>query len=132
MERGRPTTFTQEIADELCFQISISSFSLRKICKNLGLDYSTVKRWLIANETFQAQYARAKDEQADHLAEDMLDIADDMENDQSNHGSVIVQRAKLQIDTRKWIASKLKPKKYGDKLDVTSKGESLNKPEWLQ
>ena len=42
--------------------------------------------------------------------------------------SEYVQRSRIRIDTRKWIASKLKPKKYGDKVDVTTDGEKINTP----
>jgi hypothetical protein len=73
---------------------------------------------------FRDQYARAKNESADVLVEQMIDIADDGTNDfietedgvKFNHEHV--QRSRLRVDTRKWIASKLKPKKYGERLDM--------------
>jgi hypothetical protein len=69
----------------------------------------TVFSWLRTHEEFLNQYTRAKEESADALTDEMLDIADDVEGDS--------QRDRLRVDTRKWIASKLKPKKYGDKLE---------------
>lgn len=86
---------------------------------------TTVFVWLSKNAEFAEQYARAKTESADAFAEDMLDIADDSEDDitidedgvpRVNHENI--QRARLRVDTRKWLASKLKPKKYGDKVAV--------------
>jgi len=72
---------------------------------------------------FLQRYEQAKEESADALADEMLDIADDSERDYTEEGRVNtehVQRARLRVDTRKWIASKLKPKKYGDKLDLNA------------
>lgn len=82
---------------------------------------------------FLKQYARAKEESADALADEMLDIADDARNDwmARNHGEddpgwIVngehIQRSRVRIDTRKWLASKLKPKRYGEKIDATLSG----------
>jgi hypothetical protein len=87
---------------------------------------TSVFRWLRTQDEFRDQYARAKEESADALTDEMLDIADDGSNDwMSRHGKddevawsvngEHIQRSRVRIDTRKWIASKLKPKKYGDK-----------------
>jgi hypothetical protein len=73
---------------------------------------------------FRHQYARAREAQADFLAEEILQIADDGENDTyaTENGPAVnhdvVQRSRLRVDARKWLASKLAPKKYGDKLAV--------------
>lgn len=83
---------------------------------------------------FQEQYARAKEEQADFLAEEMLEIADDKSDDllDTEEGQsanpVAVQRARLRVDARKWAAAKLKPKKYGDKVDFTTDGKQVGGP----
>jgi len=89
----------------------------------------TVKRWLAEKPSFQEQYARAKEEMAEHFAEEILEIADDGSNDwierELETGNVInvanhehIARSRLRVDTRKWLMSKLLPKKYGEKLDV--------------
>ena len=86
----------------------------------------TVFRWLRTDDEFCHQYERAKAEAADFLAEEMIEIADDGTNDYMEalgddagiayrYNGEHVQRSRLRIDARKWIASKLKPKKYGDK-----------------
>lgn len=96
----------------------------------------TVLKWLREDKNgFLAQYTRAKEEQADLLVEDMLDIADDGTNDYMTiekgdktynvEDKEVTNRSKLRVETRKWIASKLKPKKYGDKLDVTSTSRTI-------
>lgn len=89
--------------------------------------YMTVAGWLRGNEKFQALYAQAKSDQADILAEEMLEIADKatndwMErNDKDNPGYTLngeaVARSRLRIETRKWLAGKLRPKKYGEKIE---------------
>jgi hypothetical protein len=88
-------------------------------------DKATVFRWLAQNEGFRDQYARAREAQADALFDEMLDIADDGSNDwmerKREDGSTEevlnhehIQRSKLRIDARKWMAGKLRPKVYGD------------------
>jgi len=130
MEVGRPSIFTQELADKICIEIATSSKSLRTICKSLNISVGSVLNWLKDKDKheFLTQYARAKEEQADFLAEEMMEIADDASNDfmtiTKGDASYEVEnrewtaRSKLRVDTRKWIASKLKPKKYGEKLEV--------------
>ena len=96
----------------------------------------TIFSWLRTKPEFLEQYARAKQESADALAEELLDIADDGSNDwmesnkPGNQGydmnGEALQRSRLRVDTRKWLMSKQKPKKYGDKMDVTSGGEPVS------
>lgn len=134
MAGGRPKIFTQAAADEICKQISISSKSLRTICNDEKLPcVSTVLNWLNSNTEFLAQYTRAKEMQADFLADEMMEIADDSNGDLAGvdkYGNPIenkefINRSRLRVDTRKWIASKLKPKKYADRVDLTTNGKDL-------
>jgi hypothetical protein len=117
------STYTQEIGDLICAELA-EGISLRTVCKADGMpDKKTVFRWLRSHPEFAKQYAIAKEEAADAWAEEILDIADDGTNDwiTDEKGRTVfngehVQRSRVRIDTRKWIASKLKPKKYGDKI----------------
>lgn len=129
---GRPTQYSQEIADVICEEISTSNKSLKTICENEYMPaVRTVLYWLKSNEDFLHQYTRAKEEQADFLAEEIIEIADDSSNDTlyGDFGPMEnkewVNRSKLRVEARKWVASKLKPKKYGDKVDVTSGDKPL-------
>lgn len=127
---GRPELYTPEIADKICAEIATSTKSLKTICKADDMpSVMTVLRWLRKDEGgFCALYARAKEEQADFMAEEMIEIADDSSEDlmtiEKNGKTIQVEnkevtnRSRLRVDTRKWIASKLKPKKYADKIDV--------------
>ena len=132
---GRPTDYTIDLANQICAFIS-DGCSLRTISAKPGMPaIVTIFSWLHKHEEFAKQYARAKDDQAEALIEDMLDIADDNQNDRkmvSRNGvevevvdNDVINRARLRVDTRKWIASKLKPKKFGEKMDLTSGGDTL-------
>jgi transposase-like protein len=118
MPAGRPTDYTQEKADAICHMLS-DGMSLRSVCRQDGMpEAKTVFNWMRRFPEFLQQYARAKDESADALVEQMMDIADD-EPPRLESGAIdnaAVQHQRLRVDVRKWAASKLKPKKYGDKL----------------
>lgn len=109
---GRPTKYSQETVDKIC-ELIARGMSLRAICVSADMPAGgTVHRWLAEHQDFQEQYARAREEQADHFAEEIIEIADSVEAE-----SAAVSKAKLQIDARKWAASKIAPKKYGDKVE---------------
>lgn len=128
MAIGRPTDYSEELADEICERIADGE-SLRSICRDEDKpSKSTVCRWLTVHQSFQDQYAKAREAQADAIFDEMLDIADDASNDwmerRDADGEAIgwqingdhVQRTRLRLDTRKWMAGKLRPKKYGEKI----------------
>jgi hypothetical protein len=114
--------------------------SLRTICKDDGLpEARTVHRWLEANEVFRQQYARARELQADFYAEQIVEIADEeVITVKRKNGAVgdetvgmevvfdptAVARNRLRVDARKWYASKLQPKKYGDRTTLAGDAES--------
>jgi hypothetical protein len=94
------------------------------------------------NKDFREQYARARDAQADTLADEIIDIADDGSNDwmerELESGKTIevvnaehISRSKLRVDARKWVAAKLKPKKYGDKTLLGSDPENPLPPGFI-
>lgn len=123
--------FTAELGDEICERL-VSGESLRAICRSDHMPSAgLVCRWLgdEDKQAFSEQYARAREAQADTLADELIDIADDGSNDwmerngkDEEPGYALngehIQRSKLRVDTRKWIASKLKPKKYGDRSSI--------------
>lgn len=129
------TPFSDEIAVKICDALA-DARSLRSICCEPDMpSQSTVFRWLADDRyvSFREQYARAREAQADALFDEMLDIADDGSNDwmerKRDDGSTEevlnhehIQRSKLRIDARKWMAAKLRPKVYGDKIQHTGDG----------
>jgi len=109
-KRGRPTTYSKALAARICGQLADGK-SLRKVCEPASMpSKSTVFLWLANRDDFSDQYARAKEESADSHADDIIDIADDPE--------IHPQDKRVRIDARKWLASKLKHRKYGDKLEI--------------
>lgn len=125
---GRPTKYTQKLADEICEGITLG-YSVRTVCKPEHMpSIKTFYEWLRTHDEFLKQYARATEERTEAMSEDILDISDDGSNDymETADGKLIyngdaIQRARLRVDTRKWLMAKMKPKKYGDKLDIDQK-----------
>ena len=127
---GRPSGYTPDVAADICAELACGK-SLRTVCLSESMPgMASVFRWLRDHQEFREQYAHAKAEAAEALVEEMLDIADDGTNDwmevHDREGDCVgyringehVQRSKLRIDTRKWYAAKLQPKKYGEKVDL--------------
>jgi hypothetical protein len=125
---GRPSDYTEALGLEICRRIAEGQ-ALREICRDEDMpSISAVLEWALVRPDFAELYARARDMQADVHADELTQIADDgrndwMErNDPNNPGYVAngeeIRRAQLRIDTRKWIAAKLKPRKYGDKQQI--------------
>lgn len=90
----------------------------------------TVRRWILGDDEFRVQYARARTVQAETYAEEIVEIADDSERDVTIDAngvpmvnSEVVARSKLRVDARKWVASKLLPKKYGERQIIEQEGE---------
>lgn len=124
--------FNHEIADRICERLAEGE-SLRSICRDDGMPArSEVFKRLAADKAFADQYARAREFGIEAMADDLSEISDDGRNDwMERHGErdpgwVVngenVQRSKLRVDTRKWMLSKLAPKKYGDKLALEHSG----------
>ncbi len=128
----------ENIFDSICEQIE-NGKSLRAILLNEDMPSSrTFYKWLEEKEDRVKQYARATQLRAEQLFDEMIEISDTpvegvvLETDESGRtkekkGDMLGHR-RLQIDTRKWTISKMNPKKYGDKLDVTTDGESIQQP----
>lgn len=138
------TKYTLDQADVICERIAEGE-SMRSICRDPDMpSMSTIFKWLREQESFSQQYAKAKDMSADALFEDILDIADNSTNDWMENNSPegenlgwrvngdSIQRAKLRVDARKWAASKLKPKKYGDKIQNENLNVEMTHEEWLE
>ncbi len=135
---GRPEVYRQKLADKICEKIA-EGYSLRTACKGEGMPaLSTVFLWFRTKPEFSDQYAKATQERTEAMAEDILDIADDGSNDLMTiqkgnltyeiENKEVTNRSKLRVDTRKWLMSKMKPRKYGEKLDVTTDGKALPTP----
>jgi hypothetical protein len=138
---GRPSLYSPELAAEICTRLSRGE-ALRKMCLDDHMpDESTVYDWLFSSKTgdFPKLYALARERQTEFWAEECIQIADETERDTitktgrngeeyESQNSEWINRSRLRVDTRKWLMSKLAPKKYGEKIqqEITGKdGESL-------
>lgn len=144
---GRPSSYTKKVADIICERLADGE-SLRSICAGDKMPRkTTVFRWLKANAAFRDQYARARELQADGYVDEIIEIADEeciyvrkldgkaVDADDPDDSMVeavfdktAVMRNKLRIDARKWVASKLRPKVYGDRIQPDDKDDDAPTP----
>jgi hypothetical protein len=121
--------YSQESKDKISLIVlngmSNEGLSCFKACQKAGVPNGTFMLWLDVDKDLAERYARARHDLIERIAADMLDITDqdvgltlDGKKDW-----MAVQKQRLQVDTRKWLLSKLAPKKYGDKLELTGDPE---------
>ena len=119
---ARPTIFSEELGDLICERIARGE-SVRKICKDESMPArKTVHLWFLDEnkKEFLHKYEIACDIRADELFDELEEIADIPDTTESP------MRSRLRVDTRKWYLSKVLPKKFGEKIDVTSGGEKID------
>jgi hypothetical protein len=105
----RPTLYCEPVIEEICYRLGIGE-SLVTICESDGLPaYRTVMTWLATRPDFQQRYACAREISADKLAGEVVEIAD---TSTPENAAAVRNR----IDARKWVAGKLKPKVYGERI----------------
>lgn len=134
MPRGRPTSYSDEKADIICERLALGE-SLKGICETDGLPcQATVFNWIATRPDFLEKYRRAREAQADAFFDDLLTIADDGRNDWMKRlgkdgqslgwveNGEALRRSALRIEARKWMAAKIAPKKYGEKVETTVTG----------
>jgi len=127
---GRPTKYTPEMVRLICERVATHDCGLNTLCQMYADMPSKVNIniWRRTYPEFRTLYAQAKCEQIEFLIEDILEIADDGTNDWMEYkdkqndcigwriNGEHIQRSRVRIDTRKWLAAKLAPKIYGDAL----------------
>lgn len=112
---GRPSTFTQQIADTICERLAKGE-PLAQICRDDAMPgYSTVKQWEANNPTFAAISARARVDGTHYIADDCIRISDDPTIDPQNK--------RIMVDTRLRLIGKWNTKAYGEKLGIDHSGE---------
>lgn len=135
---GRPSDYSEKLGADIASRIACGE-SVKSICSDDDMPCrATIYTWLHQHKVFLDMYVRAKEDGAEAMAEEMFDIADNGENDwMEKHGKdgenegwrlngENVQRSKLRIETRKWYLAKIKPKKYGEKIDLNHGGQTDN------
>lgn len=135
---GRKSKYTTALAERICEMIATTSLATKEICKLNNVSYAAVRSWIAKEKhPFQDLYARAKDKQYELLAEEIITISDDGSNDFmtlvigegieiQKENKELVNRSRLRVESRKWLLAKLKPKIYGDKIDLNHGGQEGN------
>lgn len=130
---GPAVRYSPALFATICDRIA-NGESLRQVCRDQSMPAkSTVMRWLGEKPECRDQYARARELLTEHWADEILEIADDGATDMvektGRNGATYmavdqehIQRSRLRVDARKWLMSKLQPKKYGDRVDVEHGG----------
>lgn len=124
-KKSDPTGYTLKLAEEICLAISVSIESVSKLCKqNPNWPcITTIQKWRILKKDFGEMYQKAKSAQIESLVDKAIDLASDSSKDflENYNGmpvpmTVAINRHKLEIETIKWMAAKLAPRVYGDKV----------------
>ena len=116
MKRDRPTKYNKKLGERICKQIA-NGKSLLKISKLKNMPTrQTIHNWLLDKELkdFFDNYEKSCNVRAENMFDNLNEISDLSDKKESTN------RSRLRVDTRKWYLSKIMPKKYGDKLDITS------------
>lgn len=112
---GRPSLYSPDLAAAICERL-VAGESLRAICRDPAMPaISSVFLWMSVHKEFSEQYARARAEQADAKFDELEELAATATPETA---SVV----KLQVDTRKWVLSRMSPKKYGEKVQQEVSG----------
>lgn len=124
------------LIDKAIDLIAETGISTTKALKEVGVSFSKFCDMLDLDENREKRYARACDLRAEILTDEIIEISDESNLDKKTiikNGIEVeivdneaINRSRLRVDSRKWLAGKLKPKKYGDKIDVTSDNEKIN------
>ena len=107
--------YTQEVGKQICDYVA-QGVSMKAICEMLRIGHDTPYKWLESDPQFATEYDRAKQISAEFMAEELKDLADDETLDPRSR--------QIRIETRKWLAGKLKPRKWGDKTILSNDPDS--------
>jgi hypothetical protein len=137
---GRPSSYSRQLGLKICREVSTTTESLEEICKRCP-EFPTPKciyEWRLDHAEFGDMYAKAKQNQADLLVNEIKSISDDTSNDTiiNKQGEEVcnsewIARSRLKVDTRKWIACKLLPKVYGERV-IQDTNITFTQEDWLK
>ena len=114
---GRPSIFTEEIADNICAAIALGT-NLNRLCESEDYpDQATVYRWMLKEPAFCEKYARARQARADVRSDRSDALREDL-----LAGRIDPNQARVAFDIERWQAGKENPKRYGDKVQQEVSG----------
>jgi hypothetical protein len=116
---GRPSSYTKEVAEKICDLIAAGGHMHIVCAEEWAPAERTVYQWLRAHDEFAQMYAHARERQQEVFAAQVVLIADTVKD---------AAIARNMMDARKWHASKVAPKKWGDRLEIDAKVETSHAP----
>ena len=124
---GRPPTYSKEDWKAIFDRVGAGA-SLTTALKDTGISWTHAYKMMQDSPELAADYEKAKMDRADRLAEQIVELADAEipSHLQGVEISAWVNQKRLQVDARKWVASKLKPKMYGDRIDVSVRDDRIS------
>jgi hypothetical protein len=131
---GRMITKRKPEIIEGILNLMRDGLSLRKACCKFNVSPAAWSLWVCEDRNLAEQYADARGQMIDKIADETIDLAD-ADPERGPDGKVDsgwVANQRLRIDTRKWLLSKLAPKKYGDKIEVSGDSENPLKIERIE
>jgi hypothetical protein len=127
---GAPTKYNADIAKRICELVAGTTLTLHQVARELGLGHGgVILAWAHRYEEFGQHYARAREDQMQLRADELLEIADDRSNDwvdvETKSGRVVrtldhehVKRSEVRIRTRMWLMQRYGPKVFGERLTL--------------
>lgn len=124
--RTKPGSPERPVIAEKVIKAMDSGMSCFKACQQVGISMQTFTRWAEEDAAIAEAYARAKENFIERIANEVMELSDADVGEQPDGRKdwAAVQKHKLQVDTRKWLLSKLAPKKYGDKLELSGDADN--------
>lgn len=116
------------IVEAICDRVVLEQISFNQAIKESTINLMSFYRWVAKYEELQPCYNYAREIRSDTLFEEIVNIADSVNDDiiHTENGPVenhhVINRDRLRIDARKWVVAKMQPKKYGDKMEVEQTG----------
>ena len=123
---ARYTKALRREKSEIVFRHMREGLSMRKACLKVGIPVQTLCTWRKMDEYIDRQYARAREDLIDYIADEILTIADSDAgtDDRGRVDNGEIQKHRLQVEARKWLLSKIAPKQYGDRLELAGDQEN--------
>jgi hypothetical protein len=120
-KRTKPGSENRAQISALVLKGMRNGLSALKACEAAGVHQSTFNTWLNDDDALAVDYARAREDLIERMAQEVLELSDSDVGllPDGKKDWAAVQKHKLQVDTRKWLLSKLAPKKFGDKIEVS-------------
>lgn len=125
----------EEVITAICNSVIEDKISFNQSVSDSNISLVTFYNWIAKNEAFQQLYNYARNIRSDVLFEEIIEIADTTEEGTKTKTTMtgietttgdMTDHRRLKIDARKWVVAKMQPKKYGDKMDLTTNGKDLN------